>query len=982
LGTDSSPSRGCVFNAEETPTPDDIVRELLALPDNPARRRFVARCLGVLAATELLPGLKDASERYQQSDPHASLLLAEILIWAAESAQMPGHRALGLLAKGDALRYLGQFQEARATLDEAGQSFLAQGDEVGWARTRIGWIVASHHLGVGEAALSCLDRARAILVQHQQWLRAATLDLNAGWVCYELSQYERALMFYERAQQQYETLGDEAVMRVAWVKANKAITLTELGEFHTALRLHAEVRRFWAQRGDTVLMLRIDHNIAYVYAGQGHYTQALHQYGAIYTAWEQADLEIKAAGVALDMLDCYLKLNRYAEALALAQDTAARFERHGTPTEAAKARYLCALAYSKLGDLDRALTLLDEAGRVFASAGLGGQLALVTLQRARLHLDDAAWRAARQAAEQAGVLFAERGQVIRRAQADLARAWAALGLTEYDAARALAGAVLAVARARDVAWLLPEGHHLRGRVAAAQGDDTRALTEFARAVEAIEEVQRTLAIDLRETFLDDKIAVYQDAIDTSLRLDQPENSFGFLERAKSRALVDYLANHLDVRIQARGAENTALLTTLARLREEHNWFYNRLYGAEIAEQAREAADVAPASADQLRVVIRDREKQIVRIVEQLALDRTEGLDIVPAADPGGYLLAIQQHLNDGAVALEYYFGPRQSVVFVVSRRKLVVVPLVVRPEALRKLVGQWQLNLATAARAVASGTPLDGLGRNARGILAALSRALIDPVAPYLAGHEQVVIVPYGPAHAVPFHALYDEASGTYLIERLEVTSCPSSRLLPLCAARAQQSGTSAAPGVLTVAYSDGGRLPAVVEEARTIAALLPGEQYLEAAATRTALIEAAPRHRVIHLAAHGEARLDNPTFAHLKLADGQLGTTDIFNLDLSGALVTLSACETGRAIVSGGDELIGLSRAFLHAGAATLVQSLWRVEDSATARLMAHFYGSLRAGRDKGAALREAQRALLADSGPHPYFWAPFQLLGDRGPL
>src|SRR4029079_8046744 len=110
--------------------------------------------------------------------------------------------------------------------------------------------------------------------------------------------------------------------------------------------------------------------------------------------------------------------------------------------------------------------------------------------------------------------------------------------------------------------------------------------------------------------------------------------------------------------------------------------------------------------------IRDREKQIGRIVEQLALDRTEGLDIAPTTDPGAYLPAVQQALDENAVALEYYFGPRQSVVFVVSRRALAVVPLAVRPEALRKLVGQWQLNLATAARAVASGTSLDGLSRN------------------------------------------------------------------------------------------------------------------------------------------------------------------------------------------------------------------------------------------------------------------------------
>ena len=102
----------------------------------------------------------------------------------------------------------------------------------------------------------------------------------------------------------------------------------------------------------------------------------------------------------------------------------------------------------------------------------------------------------------------------------------------------------------------------------------------------------------------------------------------------------------------------------------------------------------------------------------------------------------------------------------------------------------------------------------------------------------------------------------------------------------------------------------------------------------------------------------------------------------MRGALVTLSACETGSHIVTGGDELIGLSRGFLYAGASTLVQSLWRVEDRATTRLMERFYGALCAGQSKGAALRQAQLALLGSHGPHPYFWAPFQLIGDSGPM
>jgi CHAT domain-containing protein len=172
-----------------------------------------------------------------------------------------------------------------------------------------------------------------------------------------------------------------------------------------------------------------------------------------------------------------------------------------------------------------------------------------------------------------------------------------------------------------------------------------------------------------------------------------------------------------------------------------------------------------------------------------------------------------------------------------------------------------------------------------------------------------------------------------------------------------------------------------VLSEARAVSSLLPGECFVEGQATRAAVAEAAGRHGVLHLAAHGEARLDNPTFAHLTLADGQFGAADVFNLELDGALVTLSACESGRSVVAAGDELIGLSRGFLYAGAATLVQSLWQVEDGSTARLMERFYRALRSGQPKGAALRQAQLALLS-SEAHPYSWAPFQLVGDSGPL
>jgi CHAT domain-containing protein len=99
----------------------------------------------------------------------------------------------------------------------------------------------------------------------------------------------------------------------------------------------------------------------------------------------------------------------------------------------------------------------------------------------------------------------------------------------------------------------------------------------------------------------------------------------------------------------------------------------------------------------------------------------------------------------------------------------------------------------------------------------------------------------------------------------------------------------------------------------------------------------------------------------------------------LKASLVTLSACQTGRSVVGGGDELLGLLRAFLAAGASSLVSTFWAVEDQTTAALMQDFYQALADGSDKGAALRQAQ---LNHLDKHPYFWSPFFLVGDTGPL
>lgn len=133
----------------------------------------------------------------------------------------------------------------------------------------------------------------------------------------------------------------------------------------------------------------------------------------------------------------------------------------------------------------------------------------------------------------------------------------------------------------------------------------------------------------------------------------------------------------------------------------------------------------------------------------------------------------------------------------------------------------------------------------------------------------------------------------------------------------------------------------------------------------------------IIHFATHGILNPIHPLFSGLLLSDGLLTTRDIFALSIDPRLVVLSACNTAGGKLSNGDDLVGISRAFIYAGAPIVVASLWSVSDESTTKLMRYFYEELRSGRTESAALRNAQLHLMKEY-PHPYYWAPFIIIGD----
>jgi len=391
--------------------------------------------------------------------------------------------------------------------------------------------------------------------------------------------------------------------------------------------------------------------------------------------------------------------------------------------------------------------------------------------------------------------------------------------------------------------------------------------------------------------------------------------------------------------------------------------------------------------------------------------------------------------DDDTVVLEYALGDEKSYVWVVDQQRIVAhaLPPV---DQIRRLVRLYR-NALIARQPLPGENSLDEYQKRVRGADLAyqvyarrLSQLLLGPLA--LGQAKRVLIVPDGPLQYIPLSALpLPEASedSAVLVSHHEVVTLPSASALSTLrkAARKRTPPTSLAvifadpvferddirvlknrraskktredrPSDLNIALRDvqGSqhiiRLEGSRKEARTIKETLGEKDVLvkqDFAATRDFVLQGAlDRYRIIHLATHGIINARHPEMSGLILSlinekgekqDGYLRLGDIDKLKLSADLVVLSACESalGKDLESEGT--IGLPRGFLHAGARTVVASLWKVDDAATAKFMKGFYGRIQRGENPSAALRGAQ--LEMSQSPQwsaPFYWAAFVLQGD----
>ena len=172
-------------------------------------------------------------------------------------------------------------------------------------------------------------------------------------------------------------------------------------------------------------------------------------------------------------------------------------------------------------------------------------------------------------------------------------------------------------------------------------------------------------------------------------------------------------------------------------------------------------------------------------------------------------------------------------------------------------------------------------------------------------------------------------------------------------------------------------RAPYILDEVQAVARTFPNARvFLGEEATADRLAAFGPESPFVHLATHGFFRRDNPMFSSIRLGSGPLSVVDLYQLRLSAELVTLSGCGTGLNAIVAGDELLGLVRGLLYAGAQAVQLTLWDAFDMSTAEFMESFYRNQQSSRDKARAMQSAMRN-LRERYPHPYYWAPFLLIG-----
>lgn len=394
-----------------------------------------------------------------------------------------------------------------------------------------------------------------------------------------------------------------------------------------------------------------------------------------------------------------------------------------------------------------------------------------------------------------------------------------------------------------------------------------------------------------------------------------------------------------------------------------------------------------------------------RFDEQLAAQHPDYYQF-KNGDPAANLKDLQIALSEDALLLEYFYGDSEAFVFAVSGDQI-AFERIPRLEKLEYLLSQ---SISDAKKPSFGKTPPHHLFNS----LHQLTSMLLPLDHQLLMKQKQLVIIPDGMLGYLPFEMLmmnYDSAdqTGTFLLEDFTIHYAFSSHFIgkqgdevnaelsylgfapsynnPRSMAASSRSGSLPLPGALR--YN--------TDEVMDAHRLFSGKMYLDTASTELQFKKHAKDAAILHFSMHARVDDENPDLSKLIFhpptgtntdaeLDGNLHLYELYGQQLQAQLAVLSACNTGDGQLRRGEGIGSLGRAFRYAGCSSIVMSLWEAHDKHTTYIMSRFFQHLKAGDEKDTALRKAKLDFLTNPTHkyfrHPYYWAPFILMGEPSSL
>lgn len=492
-----------------------------------------------------------------------------------------------------------------------------------------------------------------------------------------------------------------------------------------------------------------------------------------------------------------------------------------------------------------------------------------------------------------------------------------------------------------------------GRFMAKEKKYPEARAYLVRAVDALEQTRSRLREDtVKKMFASSVQDVYSEIIHVLFEMRMFEEGFDYLERSKARAFLDMLAGRS---VEAKKSVDPMLVEKEKGIQQNMDSLATRLRTSKGSERS--------ALAESYRGLVRERGLILESIKAQsLEFAATTTVATVSARK-------IMDRLGKGSALIAYFVDSKESYIWCLSQGAVTTFPVDMGSEPLAEKVADYR-------HAVATQQVSDTAEAGKR-----LTELLIGPILQTLRGVNRLYIVPSMALHYLPFSGL-PLPDGRFLTQEYTISILPSGSSLFFLDKQVSADRDSLLALGNPQRKGPEPMLPFAEQEVRAIS----GNFARNTLRIREDASETLIKERdwtgigIIHIAAHGRFNSAEPLKSALLLAegsgnDGDLETFEIFSLRINPRLVVLSACESGLGKLEGGDELQGLNRAFLYAGAGGVVSSLWNVSDQSTFRLMEHFYDLLRS-RPAAEALREAQIRLMKEY-PSPYHWAPFYLTG-----